>query len=281
MDVRCLLRSLAGCLLALAASAQTRNLTILQPALHQFDGGPPLPGAHEFHAGEYVWVSFLVDGYKVVEKDVIRLSYEIEAVDADGVKYVETKKDTIQATLAVQDKEWKPKVHYDFLLPPLALANTGHIEIRVRDEIAGATAERRIPLQVRGPNIRPTETLDVQRFRFFRTERDTVHLQVAAYRPGDTVWARFDITGYKMAGNNRFRVWYGLEVLRESGSSLYKEPKAAEQQEESFYPQRYMEGSLSLNLTKDLAPGEYTITVHVRDEVGEQDYETSQKFVVE
>jgi len=69
--------------------------------------------------------------------------------------------------------------------------------------------------------------------------------------------------------------------LRAGGGSLYKEPKAAEQQETSFYPKLYVPGILSLNLTKDLAPGEYSIVMRVRDELGQQDLEQTHKFTVE
>ena len=34
----------------------------------------------------------------------------------------------------------------------------------------------------------------------------------AVYQPGDTLWAKFDITGYKFGENNRFSVDYGLAI---------------------------------------------------------------------
>lgn len=282
MAGRRLLHSLLGALLAAApASAQSKTLRIIQAALHQFEGGPPLPASHEFLPGEYVWVSFNVDGYKISPQESISLRYEIDAVDADGLKYVETKRDSIEAKLAVEDKEWKPKVHYDFLLPPLALTNTGHVHIRVHDVVGDTRAEHRIPLHVRGPGLRPTDRLEIQQFHFYRSEADTIPLETPAYRPGGALWARFAITGYRLGEGNRFHVWYGIEVLRADGSSLYAEPKAAEQQEESFYPKRYMQGALSLNLTRDLAAGEYTLIVRARDEVGAQEGEASRKFLVE
>ena len=57
----------------------------------------------------------------------------------------------------------------------------------------------------------------VRNFRFLRTEEDAEPLKIASYRPGDTVWARFDITGYKMGPGNQRDVAYTLTVTRADG----------------------------------------------------------------
>ncbi len=109
----------------------------------------------------------------------------------------------------------------------------------------------------------------------------TKALQVAAYRPGDAVWARFDMTGYKLGDKNQVDIEYGLTVLREDGSVAYKQPDAATQTIQTFYPQRYQPGELSLNLAKDQPLGKYTIVLDVEDHVGKQMYETRETFSVE
>ena len=121
----------------------------------------------------------------------------------------------------------------------------------------------------------------VRNFRFLRAEEDGKALQVAAYRPGDPVWARFEMTGYKLGEANQFDIAYGLQVLRADGSVAYSEPQAATGKEQTFYPQRYQPGVLNLNLAKDQTPGEYTIVVTVRDNLGNQTYEMREKFSVE
>ena len=82
----------------------------------------------------------------------------------------------------------------------------------------------------------------VRNFRFLRNEDDEKPLPVAAYRPGDSVWARFDMTGYKLGDKNQVDIEYGLTVLREDGSVAYTEPQAANQKIQTFYPQRYQPG---------------------------------------
>ncbi len=101
----------------------------------------------------------------------------------------------------------------------------------------------------------------VRNFRFLRNEDDEKPLPVAAYRPGDSVWARFDMTGYKLGDKNQVDIEYGLTVLREDGSVAYTEPQAANQKTQTFYPQRYQPGVLNLNLAKDQPLGKYTIVL--------------------
>ena len=94
------------------------------------------------------------------------------------------------------------------------------------------------------------------------------------------MWARFEITGYKLAEKNRLDVEYGVSVLRPSGEVLYSEPNAASEKDESFYPKRYVQGMLSLKLDPDIALGDYTIVLAVRDQIGGQQYETRHPFLI-
>ena len=134
---------------------------------------------------------------------------------------------------------------------------------------------------IKGRDVAPSDTLVVRNFRFLRNEDDVKPLPVAAYRPGDSVWARFDMTGYKLGEKNQVDIEYGLTVLREDGSVAYTEPQAANQKIQTFYPQRYQPGELNLNLAKDQPLGKYTIVLAVRDNLGQQMYETRETFSVE
>ena len=116
---------------------------------------------------------------------------------------------------------------------------------------ASATVEAHATFQVHGREVAPSDTLVVRDFRFLRSEDDTKPLQVAAYRPGDSLWARFIMTGYKLGDKNQFDIEYGLTVLRADGTVAYSEPHAAAQKDQPFYPQRYQPGVLNLNFPKD------------------------------
>jgi hypothetical protein len=271
---------------AFTALAAAPRLEIVQPTLHQYEGGPPLAGTFEFFPGDTVFLTFKVGGFQLVEKaneESLVLTYEIEAFDPQGLRLREKATGRAASVVTPEDKKakWMPLIEYNVLVPPAAPPGDYRLALAVRDANSGAAVEREITFRVRGRFVEPSDTLTVRNFRFFRGEVDTRALEVPAYRPGDTVWARFDITGYKLGENNRFSIDYGLAVLSESGKELYRQEVAAEEERESFYPERYTQGSLSLSLTPDLAKSAYTILLTVRDRLGAQTYETRQTFHVD
>ena len=222
-----------------------------------------------------------VEGYTKTEKDEIRLTFQIEAKDANGVLLQAPATGKVEANLSPEDKDWLPKLRATVLIPPLIPPGEYQLLVKVADELAKASVDAHSTFHVQGREIEPSRTLIVRNFRFLRTEDDTKPLPVAAYRPGDAVWARFDMTGYKLGDGNQFDIEYGLVVLRSDGTQAYAEPQAATQKEQTFYPVRYQPGVLSLNLAKDQKRGEYTIVLKVRDNLGSQTYEAREKFSVE
>jgi hypothetical protein len=263
-----------------ALSQQPSKLSIVDAVIHQFEDGPAIPASHSFLTGESVWISARFSGYRRVE-DRLLLRWKVEVFDPQGVPLVESKADKIDAGLAPQDKEWLPKVRHDFLIPPLADPGTYKVVIHVDDDLAKASVKRELSFQVRGHTVEPSDALVVRNFRFLRSENDTQPLSPAAYRPGDPVWAHFDITGYKLEEKNRFHISYGVEVLRADGKSMYSQPEAANESEQNFYRKRYMPGTFSLQLTPDLAKTDYTVVIRVRDHLGKQDHEARHTFHVE
>ena len=274
----------AGALLwALITGAAAPELAVVSGAFSQFEDGPATPASFEFVPGETVFLRFQVSGFKSTGGDDprIRLTYRAVFSDPEGVAIVEPASGKVDAELAPQDKEWLPKIRLSALIPPAARSGRYRVEVAVKDEVAGSAAAATLQFGVRGRDVEPSETLVTRNFRFLRGEEDTNPLAVAAYRPGDTLWARFEMTGYKFAEKNRFEVEYGLAVLRASGDQLYEQPVAAQEAESSFYPRRHVTCTLSLNLDKDVRPGEYAILLRLRDEVGKQSHESRHVFRVE
>jgi len=263
-----------------AAPAQ-KKLAIVKLAFSQSEDGEVVSSKYQFLGGEALYFSCQVEGYTKTEKDEIRLTFQIEAKDANGLLLQALTSGKVEATLSPEDKEWLPKLRATILIPPLLPPGEYQIAVKVKDELANAPVEAHAAFTVHGRDVEPSITLTVRNFRFLRTEDDTKPLPVAAYRPGDAVWARFDMTGYKLGDGNQFDIEYGLVVLRADGTQAYAEPQAAAQKELTFYPVRYQPGVLSLNLAKDQKHGEYTIVLKVRDNLGGQNYETRQKFSVE
>jgi hypothetical protein len=244
------------------------------------EDGAPLPPGFTYAPGEILFYSFQVTGYQAADEKV-HLSYEINALDPSGVKIMEPIKGAVDATLAPQDKEWKPKVHPEIPLPPLAGSGTYKIVARVTDDIGKTEASKELAFSVRGRDVAPSDTLVVRNFHFFRTEEEPNPLATPAYRRGDAVWTRFDITGYKFGDGNMVEVAYGIAVLNSDGKVLFSQDQAAVEQGGSFYPKRYVPGQMSLTTQSNMRPGDYFIVVKVEDRVGNQKYETKEKFTVE
>ena len=168
-----------------------------------------------------------------------------------------------------------PKVRFNFLLPPLPDSGSYKVIVTLTDELNKATVRRELPFRVKSyTTVEKSDKLVARNFRFQRREEDSAPLNPAVYRAGETVWARFDMTGYLLGGQNAFDVAYGLEVLRAADQkSMYAEPNAAREKDATFYRKRYLQGALSLNLNKDLAKGEYVVILRVKDEAGGQTFE--------
>ena len=268
----------------LAAPAE-KKLAIVQPLLSQIEDGAPVSSGYEFLAGETIHFSCRVEGFKKLEDksevEKMLVTYQVEARDSRGVLLQPVQEGREGGTVTAEDKSWMPKIRESIVVPPLAESGEYQILVKVKDEIAQTAAEGRMPFTVKGRDVAPSDTLVVRNFRFLRGEEDGKALQLAAYRPGDQVWARFEMTGYKLGERNQFDIAYGLQVLRSDGSAAYSEPQAATGKDQTFYPQRYQPGVLNLNLAKDQKTGEYTIVLTVRDNLGNQTYETREKFSVE
>lgn len=281
-NARVMIVVLAG---ALALRAQSsKQLSIERIALHQFEDGPVLAPAYQFVPGEPAFFSCRLTGYRVEKKDEVqsvKLTWRMRVLDPSGVPVEKEKSGVIDDRVLPQDKNWTPKFTSSFVVPAFAPSGSYRIPVTVMDEVAGAEAHAELTFSVRGHAVEPSETLVTRNFQFLRGENDRTGMRTASYHPGEMLWARFDITGYKFGDNNRYSVDYGLAVLNAAGEQLFAQPAAAADSHESFYPQRYVPGMLSLNLDQNVAKGSYTLVVTVRDKTGNQTWESRQAFQVE
>lgn len=268
--------------LALALPACAAGpLAVVSAAIEQNEGGAPLPASFEHIPGEVLFFSFQVQGYQVSPDRKIKLHYKLEAADPQGIALMPALEGPIEAELAPQDKDWKPKIRHEVTIPPLGPSGKYRITVEVTDELAKSAARQEVPFLVRGREVAPSDTLVIRNFRFYRSEEAAEPLTKAAYRPGEAVWARFDITGYKFGTGNRVDVSYGVAVLNAEGKQLWSQPEAAVERSESFYPKRYVPGAMSLNLQQNIRLGTYSLVVTARDAVGNQTAEAKAAFAVE
>jgi hypothetical protein len=269
--------------LIIAANGQTKHLAIERIALHQIEDGPILASTYEFIPGETAYFSCRVTGYQTAKRDddlVVKLSWQMRMLDPSGVPIEKDKSGHIEDVVLPQDKNWLPKFLANFTVPSYAPGGTYHVPVKIKDEVGGTEVSADLTFKVRGHEVQPSDTLVARNFMFLRAENDRAGMREAVYHPGTMLWARFDITGFKYGEKNRFAVDYGLAVLRENGEKLFEQPVAAEDSKESFYPQRYVPGMLSLTLDQNVAKGSYILVVTVRDKVGNQTFEVRQPFQV-
>jgi hypothetical protein len=263
------------------------KLEIEKFALRQFEDGPALPASHEFLPGETIYWSFRVRGYHVIktqndagdEERSMKLSWSVRAADPQGVPIEKDRTGHVEARLFEQDKDWTPRAADSFVIPPFAPNGIYHATVTVKEESGEVTST--LDFKVRGDKIETSDVLTGRNVRFLRSENDTIALADPAYSAGDTLWVRFDITGYKFGEKNKFDVEYGLAILRANGETMFTQPVAAKETGESFYPQHYVPGVLSLGLNKDLPKGSYTMVITMRDKIGNQNWESRKKFQVQ
>jgi hypothetical protein len=279
-----MLRAAVFVLTTATALSAASSFSIGRMALHQFEDGPVLLTSYEFIPGETAYFSCRMTGFqteKGEDTQGVKLSWRMEVSDPSGALLQKPEAGRIEDKLLAEDKDWAPKFLANFVVPPFVTSGDYRVSVKARDELAGADATAELVFHVHGHSIEPSETLAIRNFLFLRTEDDAFGMRNAVYRPGDMLLARFDVTGYKFAENNHFSVTYGLAVESTEGKQLFAQADAGAESRESFYPQRYVPGTLSLSLDKTVPPAAYTLVVTVKDALGNQTTEAREPFKVE
>jgi hypothetical protein len=257
------------------------TLQIVKPILSQMEGGVPEPAGFEHLGGETLFFSCRVSGYTKSEDEKVHLRYSVQAFDSKNVPLDEIFQNDLTAEVSPQDKDWLPKIATEVPIPPLLAPGAYKIVVKVEDVLAKTSADLTVPFKVRGREVEPSDTLTVRNFHFYRDEDGTQPLEKGIYKPGDGVWAKFDITGFKYGEKNRIDVSYVTSVVAGSGRVLWTQPEAATEKSESFYPRRYVPAAMGISLQGSIKPGEYTIAVAAKDAVGGQSFEAKYTFVVQ
>ncbi len=259
-------------------------LAVERIGLHQFEDGPVLPASYEALPGETMYFSCRFSGFEAKKNDEERhvlLVWDAKVVDPAGVLIEKPFTGRIEETLSPEDKTWLPKFLLTFAVPSFAPSGAYKVQVHVRDQMGAQELNPTLEFRVRGHDVEPSETLVLRNFKFLRSEDDTSGLTAAIYHPGEPLWAKFDITGYKIGKDNQYSVEYGLAVEDSSGKQLFSQPMAAEEKKSPFYPKRYVPGVLSLSLDKNVAKGKYVLVVILRDQLGQQLHEEREAFEVD
>lgn len=273
--------------MGLAAAPPQPGLAIVNAGIESEEDGPFVPADYTFLPGQYVYFTFQISGYKVKGDEYsgpreMSLAYKVQVLDEKDVPLVKEQTGEVAQEIGSEDKNWLPKKRFSALLPPLIGAGKYHLHLSVQDVFAKSETAADFPFLLGGKKVESATGVHVQDFRFLRSDQDGPGLEIPAFRPGDTVWARFDMMGFKPGSDNSVDLAYGVSVLRPDGRVLFTQESAAEQKREaSFYPPQFIPGVLSVTTTHDLPRGEYTMVVAVHDRDGNTNTEVSQKFRIE
>jgi hypothetical protein len=260
-----------------AIAADTPALRLVQPQVSFSEDGQPADG--QFQPGENVYLSAFVAGYQL-SAEKIHVTYRLTVTDPQGIPIIEPVSTDIADKLSPQDKNWKPRIREVFSIPSIAPPGDYKAQLTVKDAVSGQSIAQDIAIPVRGRAVEPSPTLVVRNFGFYRGEDDPHPLTTPAYAPGATVYARFDITGYKLGPGNSVEVSYGVALVNAEGTSLYSQPVAATERTSGFYPQPYVPAGMTLNLDKTIRPGTYTLVISLADAKGSQNAEQRFPFQV-
>ena len=276
--------TLVAIVIALAAflpvlSAQTLKAT--RPVVSQSDDGSPLENGLTFQPGDLAFFSFLIENYKVGATGKVQLTGHIQAFDAKGTAIVPVDEEVIGTSVNEEDKEWKPKLRSQIQVPSIAPPGNYKIKYEVTDQQTHQTASGELAFPVGGKGVEPAGELTIRNAGFYRTQEDEAALRTVAYRAGDMLWMRFDVTGYKYGEQNSIDVTYDVAVLAPGGKQLFTQENAAVEKSQAFYPQPWVPAAFNLSLQSNMTRGTYTMAITAHDGVGKQTAVLKADFRVE
>ncbi len=267
--------------LPLTAWAAARPLRIIHIGVQQIEDGPAVGDRVNFVPGETIYLRFDVENYTLTKDQGAVVSWVIEAADPKGIPIVPPMEGKKEATLQAEDKDWLPRIRQPIVVPSPAPGGSYSIHIKVTDQNSKDTAVADTKFSVAGPVLQPTPALLMRNFGFYRGEEDAQALAMPAYRSGDSMFARFQIAGYKYGAGNAIEVTYGISILGPAGNVMYTQDPAVEEKSAAFYPRPYIDANMSLSLNAGTKAGEYTLVITARDKVGDQKAEIRHPFHVE
>ena len=266
--------------------ADEPSLAIVQAGVQSSDDAPFASPAYQFFPGDFLFFTFDVAGFTIKsnpDNDTRRISlkYTITPEDSNSVALAPPATGAIQTELNPEDKNWTPKRRANFHLPSFVAGGEYHVHVVVEDQFAKTQIAKDYPFRIGGIHIQSSPSLTVENFRFFRNADDRQSLEVPAYSPGDKIYAKFDMVGYKIGQSNQYHVAYGLLVTRPDGKPFIQQPNAADLTDSSFYPAQFVPGVLELTTPANSERGAYIIVLSIHDLVGNQTYEIKQSFSIE
>jgi hypothetical protein len=266
---------------ALLAQSGAQTLKAGRAVLSQSEDGPAVESGSSFQPGDTAFFSFQVENYKIGPTGKVQLSGQIQVFDPGAKPVIPPDEEAIGTSVSEEDKNWKPKLRLQIQIPSIAPPGNYEIKFGVTDLQTRQTASGELTFAVGGKGVEPAGALTIRNLGFYRTQDDETALKTVAYRAGDMLWVRFDVTGYKYGDQNSIDVTYDVAVLAPGGKQLFAQENAAVEKSQAFYPQPWVPGVFNLSLQSTMRAGSYTLVITAHDAVGNQTVESKAEFRVE
>ena len=262
--------------------ADSSTFSVVSARLLDSQNGYPIPADSIFYPDETVYLEFKLGGFTINEKHRMKVGYRVDFLSPSGVQFSVPHTGEISEEIFPQDQDWLPVVRVSPKLPQFAEAGLYKIVLTATDRLAGNNnINLEFPVSVRGENVKTSTTLLIRDLIFSHTQGGEAMVD-PVYEAGDTVWARFYITGYRIASDNSFDVESSLEVTANENSryrTLFSFESSGERGS-PFYPRRWLPAEFHLDLDDDLLPGLYIVLISVQDNIGNKTLESRRHFRV-
>lgn len=275
---------LAAWLFAVQASHAQGNaapaaLKVGNAVAAQYEDGPPL-GSLRLVPGEVVYFSFTAENYRRSETGRVQLTGHVQVFDPNGTPIAPQDEIPLITDLSEEDKNWKAKMRSAISIPPIAPPGVYTVKFDATDDQSHQSAAGEASFGVEAKFVAPSGILAVRELNFYRNQDDTTALITPSYRPGDMVWVKFYITGYKHGEQHSIDASYDVELFGPDGTSIMKKEDAAMEKSTAYYPQPYIPAIFNLTLKPTMSQKVYTLVITAHDAVGNQTASAKSKFQV-
>jgi hypothetical protein len=259
-----------------------QTLALTDTAVSDFDGGISVPKGHKFSSGDRVFFLSRITGYKSAEQTrMVELEYAISATDCLGRMLAPPHKGNIAVDLGAKPLSWQPEIKSSVEIPSIAMAGPHRFHVWVKDRVSGTELRAEEEFEVQSKFSDPAVSLTVREFNFHRAGNDPDPADPPVFHAGDTLWARFYLTGFRTVENNRYDLRYGVALRSASGRAIFSEADAASESKESFYPKSHVPGVFSIRLERSVRPGSYSLVLRIADAIGKQEIKSEHAFQVD
>ncbi len=261
------------------------DLRVAHTSYSRYDGGAAMPRPVTFLPGDQVVFRAKIAGFRLAETNFeeyrVSLAYEVSATDSRGITIGKLKTGEIKEPFNKEDQEWLPALQYTFLIPEMAEFGEARIRLHIRDEVSQQSTSFEETVRIDGKRLPDLESVSIIDFGFYRHREDRSPLPAGIYRGGDTLWAKFDVAGFKIGDQNHFHAECDVQVRDAAGKVLFEQLQAISKDARPEYPQRYLPGLFSLDIKPGTAKGEYAIAVIVHDRLANRSRESVFPFNID